>query len=158
MVPVLLAALAASPVIPAASAKPSRYRWATVNICDTANNPNTIGIRASMTRGRAGERLFMRFRVQYFSEVDLKWHHVTSGGDSGWVAVPKPSGKARQKGWSFQISPNSESIKLRGMVSMEWRVNGEVSRRTRQRTHSGYKGVAAADPPGYSAANCTITR
>jgi hypothetical protein len=146
----------AAPVSPAVAAKAKP--WATVNICDTAKNPNTIGIRASMPRGKDGEQLFIRFRVQYFSMQDNKWHHVTSGGDSGWVSIPKPSGKARQKGWSFQISPNSETIKLRGVATMEWRKNGEVTRRKRERTHSGHKGAAAADPPGYSAANCIVTR
>lgn len=156
-VSLLLLIAVATPVIPAASAAKSR-RWATVNICDTAANPNTIGIRASMPRGKVGEQLFIRFRVQYLSTQDSKWHQITEGGDSGWVSVPKPSGRARQKGWSFQISPNSDAIKLRGAVTMEWRKNGEVARRKREYTHSGHKSAAAADPPGYSAATCTITK
>lgn len=143
----------------ATSASAQTYRWATVNICDTATNPNTIGIRASMPAGQTdAEKLFIRFRVQYLSTMDGKWHSVTSGGDSGFVAVAKPKSRARQKGWSFQISPNSDTIKLRGTVTMEWRVKGEVVRRSIERTHSGHKNAVAADPAGYSAAICTITK
>lgn len=157
VVALLVTVAAASPVI-AAGKGTAKRRWATVNICDTPGHPNTIGIRASMPRGKSGEKLFIRFRVQYFSRVDGKWHHVTKGGDSGFVAVSKPRGKTRQKGWSFQISPNSETIKLRGMVAMQWRVNGEVARSARERTHGGHKNAAAADPPGYSAADCVVRR
>jgi hypothetical protein len=154
----LVAVGLASPVTPAGAAKKNPARWATVNICDTANNPNTIGIRASMPRGRHGQSMFMRFRVQYLPTQDNKWHQVTQGGDSGFVQIPKPSGKAREKGWSFQISPNSSAIRLRGVVTMQWRSDGEVVRQRRELTHSGHRGAAAADPPGYSAATCTITK
>ncbi|MGH2839283.1 MAG: hypothetical protein ACRDKY_00480 [Solirubrobacteraceae bacterium] len=162
LVALLVAFAAASPVVPAAAGKvpgARKARWATVNICDTPKHPNTIGIRASMPRGKSSdEKLFMRFQVQYLSQVDGKWHHVTQGGDSGFVAVKRPRGKARQKGWSFQISPNSDTIRLRGMVTMEWRRGGEVVRRARERTRGGHKNAADADPPGYSAADCTIRR
>jgi len=163
IVVVLLAAVAiAAAIVSPASGKSTdlrKLRWATVNVCDTASHPNTIGIRASMPRGKkASEKLFIRFVVQYLSQDDGKWHHVTAGGDSGFVAVKKPRFKARQKGWSFQISPNSDTIKVRGMVTMEWRVDGKVVRRAYERTHSGHKPDAAADPPGYSAADCTITK
>lgn len=154
----LACAAAVSPLVPAAAAKSARG-WATVNICDTANNPDTIGIRASMPAGKKDEeKLFIRFRLQYFSTMDNKWHNVTAGGDSEFVPVAKPTRRARQKGWSFQIAPNSDTIKLRGVVNMEWRVKGEVVRHTTVRTHKGHKSAAAGDPPGYSAASCTITK
>ena len=49
--------------------------WATVNVCDTAKQPDTIGIRASMPGTPKGVRLSMRFRVQYKVDEDT-WADV----------------------------------------------------------------------------------
>ena len=63
----------------AADDAPSRRRsrqllWATINVCDTAKHPDTIGIRASMPgSGTKGERMYMRFQVQYFQRVGQQW-------------------------------------------------------------------------------------
>lgn len=138
----------------------SRFLWATVNVCDTRRSPNTIGIRGSMP-GLRDERatMWMRFQVQYLSEVDDSWHHVTDGGDSGFVAVGTARYKARQSGRSFRIDPNNgRSVVLRGRVSFQWRLRGEVVRRARKRTHKGHESSAGADPSGYTAATCTVTR
>src|SRR4051812_4344046 len=49
--------------------------WATINVCDTARYPDTVGVRASMPgTGTPGEEMFMRFQVQYHSRVDHLWH------------------------------------------------------------------------------------
>src|SRR5256885_2576008 len=62
--------------------------WATVNVCDTPQNPDTIGIRGSIPgSGRSGEQMYLRFRVQYYSRGENRWHNITRGADSGWVAV-----------------------------------------------------------------------
>lgn len=137
----------------------SRYLWATVNVCDTANSPNTIGIRGSMPGSRdVRETMWMRFQVQYRSDVDERWHYVTQGGDSGFVPVGSARSKARQGGRSFRIDPNAgKPVVLRGRVSFEWRLRRDVVRRTSLRTRKGYESSAGADPPGYSAASCTIS-
>lgn len=136
----------------------SRGLWATVNVCDTATAPNTIGIRGSMPGRRDGrETLWMRFQVQYLSEVDQRWHYVTDGGDSGFVPVGTGRSKPRQAGRSFRIDPsNGRPVTLRGRVSFEWRLKSEVVRRASMRTRRGYESSAGADPPGYTAATCTI--
>jgi hypothetical protein len=138
----------------------SRYLWATVNVCDTERSPNTIGIRGSMPARRdERETMWMRFQVQYLSDVDDSWHYVTDGGDSGFVSVGSARYKARQSGRSFRIDPNNgRSVVVRGRVSFEWRLRGEVVRRARKRTRKGHRSSAGADPPGYTAATCTITR
>src|SRR5689334_5834249 len=65
-----LCAVAAPAAVHAADAPTvdeSPYLWATINICDTAKHPDTIGIRASMPgSGKAKERMYMRFQVQYW--------------------------------------------------------------------------------------------
>ena len=81
---VLLAALLALFVFPAAAHARDNSLWATVNICDTAKQPDRIGIRAAMPGTPKGARLYMRFRVQYRSG-DV-WKDVQDA-DSGWVNV-----------------------------------------------------------------------
>jgi hypothetical protein len=136
----------------------SRHLWATVNICDTAESPDTIGIRASMPgSGRANERMFMRFRVQFFSEVDGKWHNfLAKGTDSGYVPVGRATFKARQSGWTFpfELGPG-QRYKLRGAVSYQWRRGTKVVRRAAKRTTKGHR-TALSEPRGFSAATCEI--
>lgn len=143
----------------------SRHLWATVNVCDPADpppniGPDTIGIRASMPGSRDGrERMYMRFRVQYFKESDQKWHNVTNGGDSGWQRAGLARYKARQSGRYFRFSPptGKPTVLLRGKVNFEWRLRGEVTRRAAKLTTRGHKSSAGSFPPGYSEAICTIT-
>jgi hypothetical protein len=172
LVAVLLAAVAL-PLAGATAAKrkvptvqQSRHLWATVNVCDPATPPaeigaDTIGIRASMPGSRDGrEKMFMRFRVQFLSDADSKWHNVTQGGDSGWTPAGPARYKARQSGRNFRISPPEAkpTIQLRGKVSFEWRLKGEVVRRAATLTSKGHKSSAGSFPDGYSEATCTITK
>jgi hypothetical protein len=152
-------ALARAPKRDISSVEDSRLLWATVNVCDTENSPKTIGIRGSMPGlGDARETMWMRFRVEYRSDEDDRWHDVTEGGDSGFVPVGSARNKARQGGRSFRIHPNNgKPVVLRGRVSFEWRLRGDVVRRASMRTRRGHASSAAADPPGYTAATCTIS-
>jgi hypothetical protein len=154
----LLALLGAAPASAlAAHASP----WATVNVCDTASNPDTIGIRGSMPATQRGAReLFMRFQVQY-QRGDGSWRFLRSGGDSGFIDVGKAKGTgSRQAGHSFTVSPPRAGnvYTLRGLVTFEWRAkDGAVVRSTRRRTAAGHRSTAGADPAGFSAAECTVT-
>src|SRR5436853_1151185 len=95
--PLVVAVLTALLLVPtaatAAKRKPrsiyhSPLLWATVNVCDTPSSPDTIGIRGSMPgSGVRGEKMFLRFQVQYFSRTDGKWHNITQGADSNWIPV-----------------------------------------------------------------------
>ena len=70
---------------PASPRPRTRQPWATVNVCDTAKQPDAIGIRASMPGTPKGARLSMRFRVQYRT-ADGRWADVEDA-DSGWRTV-----------------------------------------------------------------------
>ena len=143
----------------------SRHLWATINVCDPADppadiGPDTIGIRASMPGSADGrEFMYMRFRVQFLSDADQKWHNVVNGGDSNWQRVGRAEIKAIQSGRTFRFSPASgkPTVQLRGKVSFEWRLKGEVTRRAVKLTTKGHKSKAGSFPPGYSEATCTIT-
>ncbi len=141
-----------------AGAAPSTLLWATVNVCDTASHPDTIGIRASMPgTGSRRDQMFMRFKAQYFDPRGGKWHNLASGGDSGFVAVGSGRYRARQAGHLFRFrAPSGRSFQLRGAVTFEWRRDGRVRRRERLLTTAGHRSSAGADPPGYSAEVCVV--
>ncbi|HWH93776.1 MAG TPA: hypothetical protein VNT03_07940 [Baekduia sp.] len=133
--------------------------WATVNICDTTKHPDTIGIRASMPgSGKKGEKMYMRFQVQYFRASTQKWAPTDATVDSGFQSVGSAMFRRRESGWNFSITPPPEgqTYRLRGVVSFEWRVGKKVVREARKRTRSGHKGTFGADPKGFSAAECII--
>ena len=151
------AVLAASAAARKRSIYHSPLLWATVNVCDTEDHADSIGIRGSMPgSGFARERMYMRFQAQYFRASDQHWHNLP-GGDSGFLAVGSARYRARQAGRVFVFAPPSgRTYLLRGAVTFEWRRGSRIVRRARKRTSAGHRSAAGADPPGYSAATCTI--
>lgn len=134
--------------------------WATVNICDSEQSPDTIGVRASMPgTGRKNERMFMRFRLQYKSEQSGEWTEFSDaeGTASTWVSVGRATFKARQSGWSFPFTLEpGQQYELRAIVSYQWRRGGKVVRRLTKKTSKGHR-TTLAEPKDYSAATCVIS-
>ena len=131
--------------------------WATVNVCDTADSPDTIGIRASMPGSPDGsERMYMRFQVQYYSAAEDRWLRVADQGDR--FTYLGRGRKPRQAGRSLRITSDDDApLTLRGKVFFEWRSGGKVVRKARAYTTKGHRSTAGADPAGYTAATCVIT-
>ncbi len=152
--------VAVAPAAKAPSIYKSKLLWATINYCDTAKHPDTIGIRASMPgSGVKSERMFMRFQVQYYRVDENRWHNIGDTGDSGFIDVGSARYKARRTGRDFVIKPPvTGAWILRGAVTYEWRRSGEVVRRARKRTRSGHSGTTGADPKNFSAAICEIRK
>lgn len=132
--------------------------WATVNVCDTIDEPNTIGIRASMPgSGIREERMFVRFQVQFKAPTDGRWHNVGAAGDSGFIDIGSGRYKVRQAGRNFMIlPPEGTEYLLRGAVTFEWRLDGRVTRRARKSTTAGHRHTRGSDPKGFSAATCVV--
>jgi hypothetical protein len=159
----LLAAIA--PAAAAARDKPSIYDnkrlWATVNVCDTVGHPDSIGIRGSMPgSGDRREEMFMRFQVQFLSAQDRRWHNLATGADSGFIDVGSARFRTRESGRTFTITPprpGTPPYLLRGVVTFEWREDGDVVRRARKRTTVGHTKTKGSDPVGFSAATCMIS-
>jgi hypothetical protein len=159
-----LAVLAVAPVASALASPASQGAddtpnlWATINVCDTLSHPDTIGVRGSMPgNGHKGERMYMRFRVQYFRVADQHWHNITSGADSGFVAVGPAGSKVRQAGRLFVFAPpEGGSWQMRGVVRFEWRRGDKVVSHAAARTTAGHD-AAQADPDGYSSDTCVIS-
>ena len=150
----LVVALLAVAVFPASAAAKEIAPWATVNVCDTAKQPDSIGIRASMPGTPRGARLSMRFRVQY-RDGRGDWVDVEDA-DSGWRQLGAAKGGPVESGWSFTFARPAKTTMLRGVVKFRWRRGDTLPRTAEVATESGHRSSAGADPAGYSAATCAL--
>ena len=131
--------------------------WSTIDVCDSATHPDTIGIRGSMPgTADAHELMYMSFRVEYRSSPG-HWRYLGGAGQSGFVLVGNGASLARQAGQDFEVAPRaSGSYVLRGVAVFEWRLHGRTIASAVRRTRAGHVAAAGADPPGFSAATCRI--
>jgi hypothetical protein len=155
-----------APGVHAAAASP-KLLWATVNVCDTFESPDAMGIRASMPGNGSGQRMYMRFSAQWYSGLREAWIDV-EGGTSPWRYAGSARYRARQAGWSFdfQTPAFGYAYLLRGQVEYQWRsvrrtkgakrAGYKVARRRSLYTSTGVRGVRGGDPKGTSKAMCAI--
>ncbi len=155
----VLVPLLASFAARAQCARPSAP-WATVNVCDTPDHPDAIGVRGSMPgTGDRADELSMRFELQFMRRRDGRWMRVGRGGDSGVIDVGHGDARTRQAGRTFTVAPPAEGRPahlLRALVTFEWRRDGALVRRARRVTQGLRPATPGADPPGFSAATCSI--
>jgi hypothetical protein len=136
----------------------SHELWATIDVCNSPHHPNTVGIRGSMPGdGKAHDKLYMSFRLQYLNTATNAWIDLASGATPAFVPVGVGA-TARQGGTSFQLVPvaGKPAVTLRGVVDFQWRRGGKVLQSAARPTAAGHKSLAGADPAGYSAATCLI--
>jgi hypothetical protein len=100
--------------------------------------------------------MFMRFGLQ-----------ALDAATDGWVDVPYEgthfmkvgaAGATRQAGTTFELEPaGSEGDNdLRGLVEYQWRVGSHLLFSASRLTTAGHDAEAGAEPPGFSAATCSI--
>jgi hypothetical protein len=142
-----------------AAARPANHLWATVNVCDTPKAPNTVGIRARMPGNGTRERMWMRFRTQFYSQDDYAWKYVRTGGASPWVEAGSARFAFKETGYEFEFDAPAQgtTFMLRGVVEFQWRQGKQVKHRKRKFTAAGHP-TRGADPKGFSAARCRIQR
>ncbi len=136
----------------------SRDLWATVNVCNPKDQPDTIGIRGSMPGdGHVKDIMYMRFKVQYQDPTTKQWIDLGHEADSGYLKVGSAA-LARQDGRSFQFAQvaGKPAYTLRGDVIFQWRRGATVLQTATVPTTSSHTSLAGADPAGYSAAICTL--
>ena len=134
----------------------SRELWATIDVCDTPKQPNTIGVRGSMPGdGRARDQMSMSFHLQYLNAVN-QWVELPGAGGSGYSLVGSAA-SARQAGSSFTLKPRAGKppFTLRGVVGFRWMRANTIMQRASRPTSSGHDAVVGAEPKGYSAATCS---
>ncbi len=131
--------------------------WATVDECSVMSPPDLIGVRGSMPGDADSQStMFMRFGLQ-----------ALDAATGGWVDVPYEgtrfmkvgaAGTTRQAGTTFELEPaGSEGDNdLRGLVEYQWRVGSHVIFSASRLTTAGHDAEAGAEPPGFSAATCSI--
>jgi hypothetical protein len=135
----------------------SHELWATIDVCDPADEPNTVGIRGSMPGDdQANQKMYMSFRLQYLN-AHKQWLDVASGASSSFVAVGSGA-SARQGGATFDLKPvqGQPPVTLRGVVDFEWRHGKTVVLSATRTSAVGHKSLAGADPANFSAATCVI--
>jgi hypothetical protein len=136
----------------------SHELWATIDVCDPAKKPNTVGIRGSMPGdGHAHDSMYMSFRLQYLDSATKDWVDLASGASSGFVPVGGGA-SARQGGTSFVLKPvaGKPAVTLRGVVDFQWRRGKTVVVSGAEPSTAGHLSLAGADPANYSAATCVI--
>jgi hypothetical protein len=174
-----LLALAAAGTLAAcatASAAPApKGLWATVDICDSIAHPNQMGVLASIPGNGTRQRMFIRFRAQFYDSSRKVWLPVKQKQNAGTPPVAatsgwRPAGRATQNraelGWTFSLQPPGagSAFVLRGVVDFQWRVTRRTKSGHRKtvvvRTlHANTKGEhpsKVADPPGYTSGTCEI--
>jgi hypothetical protein len=136
----------------------SRLLWATIDVCNATDQPDTLGVRGSMPGdGEARDTMYMRFRLQYLDATKKTWVDLASGVSPHYASVGTGA-SARQGGRSFQLSPvaGQPAVTMRGVVTFQWRrgatVLAQISRPTTPERHA----LAGSDPEGFSAASCVI--
>jgi hypothetical protein len=137
----------------------SHELWATIDVCNPADQPNTVGIRGSMPGdGHPHDTMYMSFRLQYLDSATKSWINLSSGASSGFVAVGSGA-SARQGGTSFELKPvaGKPAVKLRGVVDFQWRRGRTIVVSGAAPTAAGHLSLAGADPTNYSAATCLIS-
>jgi len=150
----LIISMALLVLAPSAAQARDATPWATINVCDTAKQPDTIGVRASMPGSPKGVRLSMRFRVQYKVDEDT-WADVQDA-DSGWRALGVAKGVPAESGWTFSFTKPSKPVTLRGVVRFRWRKGDQLPRTSEVVTEAGHRSSAGSDPAGFSAAICAL--
>jgi hypothetical protein len=136
----------------------STQLWATIDVCSPTEEPDTVGIRGSMPgNGKSADVMYMRFRLQYLEPTSKHWVDLSTTTTPNFVAVGGAK-SARQAGRSFQLVPvpGKPAFTLRGVVSFEWRQGAKVVESISRPTTAKHQSLAGADPPGFSAATCSI--
>jgi hypothetical protein len=131
--------------------------WATVNLCDPPEAPGRIGVRVSVPNRRDAAQ-WVRIRIQYFDPARFAWRVVRSGGESGFTKLSDGGGRV-MGGTTFPFAPPrpGTTIKLRGLVDVEWRRGRRVLSRAQVTTRGGHVNRDDALLQ-VSAATCEISR
>jgi len=136
--------------------KLSRNLWGTIDVCNPKDQPNAVGVRGSMPGDhQGGDRMYMRFSLQYLSTKTKQWTDVSKGVAAHYVAVGSGA-TGRQDGRIFEFEAMPVAFTLRGVVDFQWRRAKHVLLSASRYTSAGHVSRQGADPAGYTAARCVI--
>jgi hypothetical protein len=135
-----------------AVAKHSPQLWATVNICNSTQYPNAIGVRGQMPGLGFTSRMTMIFRIDYWSSASHSFKVVPHTETR--VAVAQASSGIHQDGIRFGFS--AAAGLLRGEVTFQWRLGRRLVGQLHRTTSPGHARADFGDPKGFSASQCVI--
>ena len=120
-----------------------------------------MGVRARMPGNGKRQRMYMRFRTQFFSSRTSRWEAVSGdAGRSRWIYVGSARRAYAEGGWTFEFDPpgGGAAFRLRGVVDLRWmdRRGRRVIRRSKVVTEAGHPDTRGADPSSYSSELCEI--
>ncbi len=133
-----------------AAAKRSRNLWSTVNMCGTAGTTRAFGLRAQMPSLGFSTSMYMTFSVYYRAPSGT--NRLVSGTRKTML-VAQGSTRLYQAGVTFHFSPPAT---LSGRVLFVWKLQGRQLGQAIRWTTPNHHHVDHANPPRYSAAQCTL--
>jgi hypothetical protein len=134
----LVASSARSKSKRSAADEDDRPFWATVNVCDTKDSPNALGVRTSVPGNGSDERIFVRYTAQWWSGAKQEWLTVGGSGVTDWILIGRADMASRQAGWTFRFvqPPAGTGYVMRGVVELEWRDQVAAARKARRGRHA----------------------
>ena len=135
-------------------AERAKTLWATVNICDSRSDPNTLGIRGQMPSLGFPAWLSMRIQVNYYSSSKKKFVPVPGSATIKTIRLGRSRRGLQQGGAVFVFKPHAGL--LDASVEFFWRRSGKLLGSTTQQTAGGHHGADFGSPPRFSAAQCRI--
>lgn len=134
------------------NAETSKSLWATINICDTRDQPNVLGVRGQMPSLGFPAWLSMEIHLAYYDKTQKRW--VTDPGTQKTIRLGR-SAHGLQQGGATYTFPGA-TPQLQASVRFVWRRSGNLLGTTQQLTAAGHPQADFGSPPRYSAATCTI--
>jgi len=132
-------------------AERSRSLWATVNVCNTRAHHDQVGIRGEMPALGFPARLEMTVQLTYLDSVT--GHYAPVPGAQTRIQLGTVTHGDVQDGALFRFRP---TVTLQGKVTFTWSRDGRTLGSVTRATSGRHRGVADADPRGFSAATCRI--
>jgi hypothetical protein len=157
LLPALL--LAAAVAVPAFAASSSRgLLWATVNVCNSASAPRSVGFRASIPGDTSQARTYVRFTAQWLDPRTRSWAPVEGVPTSPWLGAGSAGQLAGQVGWTFEFEQPAAgaAFQVRGLAELQWRRGASLVRSQTLVTSGGRAGVDEGAPPATSLASCSL--
>jgi hypothetical protein len=160
------AAAAATSTTPAPTPSPARIAkavaraeassglWATINICNSRRDPDSLGVRGQMPALGFAATLAMTFQVDYFDTLTQAFVPITGSTAVNHVSLGTVSAGLSQGGAVFPFNPGAGE--LDATVTFTWTVAGKVVGTVTRTTSGGHPTAKFASPPHYSEASCTI--
>jgi hypothetical protein len=135
------------------SAKNSKSLWATVNICNSKQDPNTLGIRGQMPSLGFPAWLSMAIQLNYWSKAKKKFIPIPSGGKR-LIRLGRSSTGLQQDGASFTFKPHTGL--LNASIQFIWRREGKLLGETTLTTTGGHPNADFGSPKHFTAKQCRI--